>query len=256
MALNHIFDTHAHFEDALFDDSRWHVLDKLKQNGVCNVLNCCSDVDVIPLIVKIIEKYEFVYGSVGVHPHWTPTTPNNYLDILKQALAHPKIIALGEIGLDYWWDDDRDVQMRMFCQQMDLAQELKMPVIIHDRDAHEDTYKVLEQYKLPGIVHRFSGDLDGLKRVMDLGMYISFNGDITYPQFNETLLKVIAAVPNDRFLLETDAPYMPPKALEDEKLCDPTMIPYIVDVIAKIKKMDPQQVCDVTYQNAKSVYGL
>jgi len=254
--LSNIFDTHAHFEDALFNDTRFEVLDKLQANGVVNVLNCCSDVEVIPTILELLDKYDFLYGSAGVHPHWTPETPDNYLDILRDALKHPKMVALGEIGLDYFWPDDKQVQMRMFVEQMELAKELDLPVIIHDRDAHDDVYPVLEKYRLPGIVHRFAGDLNHLKKVLDMGMYISFNGDITYPEWNETLLKVIAAVPNDAFLLETDAPYMPPKVLEDQKICDPTMIPHIVQVIADIKKMDPQEVCDITYKNALRAYRL
>ena len=253
--LQHLFDSHAHYEDALFGEDRHRILAGLPDQGVEWVLNCCSDLGVAPLVVALTEQYDFVYGSVGVHPHWVLETPEDYLDQLERLARSPKVVALGAMGFDYFFDEPRDLQERIFRGQMDLAQQLKLPVIIHDREAHEDTYRVLEEYKLPGIVHRFSGNVEGLRRVLDWGMYVSFNGDITWPEYNETALKVLAVTPMERLLIETDAPYMPPKVLEGQ-LCDSAMLPHIVEVIAQVKGLDPQEVCDISAKNAREIYGI
>ena len=263
--LTNMFDSHCHFEDKLFGDQKEPILSSLPQNGVAYIMNCCSDMDVVDDVLDIISRYDFAYGSLGVHPHWSCETPSGYLDTLREKLNHPKIVALGEIGLDYWWPDDRKTQMRVFVEQMDLAQQLKLPVIIHARnkwegtypDALDDTLPVLKQYKLPGIVHRYCGGPKDLQTILDLGMYISFNGDITYNQFNKNQLECIKVCPMDRILIETDAPYMCPSQVgTPDDLSNPTMLPYIVDVIARVRDMDPQEVCDITTNNAKNVYRI
>ncbi len=255
ISVRNIFDSHAHYEDAIFGEDCWPVLDGLQRQGVSRVLNCCSDMGVVPRVLEIARRYDFVWASVGVHPHWTPETPADYLDGLRRAAQDPKVVAIGEIGLDYFWDDPKDLQMRIFCEQMELARELGLPVIIHDRDAHQDTYQVLERYRLPGVVHRFSGDLGGLRRVLDLGMYVSFGGDITHPQYRDMPLKAIEHTPLERILLETDAPYATPYA-QGQRRCDSSMLPEVVEVIAGIKKISCQELCDITYQNACRAYHI
>ena len=164
-----LFDSHAHYEDAMFAADRYERLRRIKDSDVKYILNCCSDVEVMDTVIDIIEKFDFAYGSIGVHPHWTAQTPENYLEKVEKLAAHPKVVSIGEIGLDYFWDEPKDLQKKIFVQQLELAQKLDMPVIIHDRDAHEDTIEILEQYKPRGILHRYSGPVNILQKAFDFG---------------------------------------------------------------------------------------
>lgn len=251
-----LFDSHAHYEDAMFDKDRFQRLDALKNSDVKYILNCCSDVSVMPTVIDIVNKYDFAYGSIGIHPHWVLETPDNYLDIIRQYAKNPKIVAIGEMGLDYFWKEPVDLQKRIFCQQLELAKELDMPVIIHDRDAHEDTIEILEKYKPnSGILHRYSGPVDILKRAFNLGLYISFNNDLTYPRWNAGPIACLKETPWDRLLIETDCPYAPPYDRENDR-CESTDVANVVNLIAQIRNVSPEFVSQVSLENAKRVYRI
>lgn len=250
-----LFDSHAHYEDAMFTADRYERLERIKNSDVKYILNCCSDVEVMDTVIDIIEKYDFAYGSIGVHPHWTTQTPDDYLEKVEKLAAHPKVVAIGEIGLDYFWDEPRDLQKKIFIQQLELAKKLDMPVIIHDRDAHEDTIEILEQYKPQGILHRYSGPVDILQRAFDFGMYVSFNNDLTYPAWNKAPIECLKITPWDRLLIETDCPYAPPFERENDR-CEAADVARVIKEIARLRGVSEEFVAKVSMENAKKVYRI
>lgn len=250
-----LFDSHCHYEDGMFDPDRFSRLDALKSSEVQFILNCCSDVGVIPTVLDIVNKYDFAYGSVGIHPHWVLENPENYIEIIEKAAQNKKIVAIGEMGLDYFWNEPKDMQKQVFIRQLELAKKLDMPVIIHDRDAHEDTIEILEKYKPKGVLHRYSGPVDILKRALDLGMYVSFNNDLTYPAWNAAPIACLEITPWDRLLIETDCPYAPPFERENDR-CESTDVARVVKEIAKIRNVSEEFVAKVSLENAKRVYEI
>lgn len=252
----HYFDSHAHFEDAQFAPDRFAVLDDLFARGVVQgIVNSCSDMGVVPTVVELASRYERVWATVGVHPHWCLEAGEGYLDVLREAAGNPKIVAIGEIGLDYFWDEPRDVQLRVFEEQLDLARALDLPVVIHDRDAHGDTVAVLQNARPCGVVHRYAGDVASLEKILQLGVYVSFGGDMTYPQWSAAPLAALRATPPERILIETDCPYAPPRDHENER-CDPSMLGPAVAIIAREKGISEAEVIALTAANARAAYGI
>lgn len=250
-----LFDSHAHYEDAMFKDDRLERLEALKKTDVKYILNCCSDVDVFDTVMDNVEKFDFVYGSIGVHPNWVPVTPEGYLEQIKELAKHPKIVAIGEMGLDYFGDAPHDLQKKIFIEQLELAKELDMPVIIHDRDAHEDTFEILRQYKPLGILHRYGGPVELLKEAMDWGMYVSYNNDLTYPAWNQPHIDCLMATPWDKMLLETDCPYASPFERAEDR-CEASDVANVAKVIAQLRGVSEEYVAQVTTENAKKVYRI
>ena len=250
-----LFDSHAHYEDAMFDNDRHERLDALKDSTVKYVLNCCSDVSVFDTIIDIVSKHDFVYGSIGVHPHWVTRNPDNYLDLIKEYVKHNKIVAIGEIGLDYYFDEPKDIQKEVFRKQLDLAKQLDMPVIIHDRDAHQDCISILEEYKPQGILHRYGGPVDLLKKAFSWGMYVSFNNDLTYPDFQKPHIDCLMETPWENLLIETDCPYAAPFERKDER-CESLDVYNVVKTIAKLRNVSEEFVANVSYENGKKVYRI
>lgn len=249
------FDSHVHYEDAQFHADRHERLQQIKKTDVKMMLNCCSDVEVFDTVMEIVNTYDYVYGSIGIHPHWTKETPADYLERIRELVKHPKIVAIGEMGLDYFWDEPKDLQKRIFKEQLSLAKELKMPVIIHDRDAHEDTIEILEEYKPKGVLHRYSGPVEILQRAFDLGMYVSFNNDLSYPEWNAAPIECLMITPWDRLLIETDCPYAPPYERKDER-CEAVDVMNVVKVIAKLRGVSEEFVAQKSYENALKVYEI
>ena len=250
-----IFDSHAHYEDALFSADRFERLEHLRQTQVKYILNCCSDTEVMPIVMDIVNKVDFAYGSIGVHPHWVCETPDNYLELIKNYIRHEKIVAIGEIGLDYFWNEPKDLQERIFREQLQLAKEVDMPVIIHDRDAHEDTIKILKEYKPKGILHRYSGPVEILKEAFDIGMYVSFNNDLTYPAWNKRPIECLMNTPWDRLLIETDCPYAPPFERESDR-CESYDTIRVIYEVARLRGVSPEFVAKVSMENALKVYEI
>ena len=254
MTLHNIFDAHAHYDDKWFDDDRSALLSSLPQNGVSYVVNAAVDLETAETAISYAETYPHVYACAGIHPENLVGLPENYLERLTELLKHPRVLALGEIGLDYHWDIPRDVQNRVFEEQLLLARELDVPVVIHDREAHGDVMALVRKYQPKGLMHCYSGSVEMLKEVLKLGMSISLGGTVTFKNARVPV-EVAAAVPLDRLLLETDAPYLSPVPYRGKRN-DSTNIAYTAAKIAEIRGMDAQELIDLTTENAKRLYGI
>ena len=254
--INNIFDTHAHYADSAFDEDREAVLAELHSKGVSYVMLASSSVKDTAENAQLAGCYDYVYAASGVHPESVDTDPEDYLDIVrKTALSSPKIKAIGEIGLDYHYEGyDREKQIRFFEEQIVLAKELGLPIIVHSRDATEDTMTLLKKHRPQGILHCFSGSAETAKEVIKLGMYIGFTGIITFKNAKKAI-KALEAVPLDRLLLETDCPYMAPVPFRGKR-CDSSMIAYTAEKAAEIKGISVQELVDITCENAKRIYSI
>lgn len=254
--MNGIFDTHAHYADHAFDEDREAVLTGLPSRGVKYVVLASSSVEDTADNDELSRKYGYIYAAAGVHPESADSTPADYLDILRKIIrGNPKIRAVGEIGLDYHYDGfDRGRQIRLFTEQLELAEEVDLPVIVHSRDACEDTLKILEKYKPRGVVHCFSGSAETASEILKIGMYIGFTGVITFKNAKKAV-RALEAVPLDRLLLETDCPYMAPTPFRGKR-CDSSMIAYTAEKAAEIKGISTQELIDITCRNGMTFYGL
>ena len=250
-----LFDSHAHYEDKMFENDAFEVLDSLKDTNVAKVLNCCSDVEVFDRVMDIAHKYDFMYCSIGVHPHWVMETPDDYLARIEELAADPKVVAIGEMGLDYFFDEPKDVQERIFRQQLELAQKLDKPVIIHDRESHEDCFRILREYKPQGIIHRYSGPYYLLKEALDWGMYVSINNDLTYPGWIDEYGQWIREVDLDHLLIETDCPYAPPHGSGKER-CTSADVVDVLKCVAALKGVSEEELADITYRNTLKAYRI
>ena len=252
--LTNIFDAHAHYDDKWFDEDRDSLLASMPERGVSYIMNASVDIATAHTAVGYAERYPFIYACAGIHPENLDGLAEDYLDQLAKLLEHPKVMALGEIGLDYHWDIPREAQQRVFEQQLQLARELDVPVVIHDREAHGDVMELLRRYRPKGLMHCFSGSVEMLKEVMKLGMSISLGGTVTYKNARVPV-EVAAAVPLDRLLLETDAPYLSPVPMRGKRN-DSSNIAHTAARIAEIRGMDAQELVDITSGNAKRLYGI
>lgn len=252
--LKNIFDAHAHYDDKWFDDDRSALLSSLPQNGVSYVVNAAVDIATAKTAVEYAEEYPFMYACAGIHPENIEGLDENYLEQLTELLKHPRVVALGEIGLDYYWDIPREAQYRVFEEQLQLAHELNVPVVIHDREAHGDVMELLRKYRPKGLLHCYSGSAEMLKEVTKLGMSISLGGTVTFKNARVPV-EVAAAVPLDRLLLETDAPYLSPVPYRGKRN-DSTNIAYTAQRIAEIRGMDAQELINITTENAKRLFGI
>ncbi len=254
--MNNIFDTHAHYADRAFDEDRYELLEKLPEMGVKYIMLASSSVEDTAENAAIAQKYGYIYAASGVHPESVDENPENYLDIVREtALSSPKIKAIGEIGLDYHYDGySREKQLKLFEEQLILAKELDLPVIVHSRDACEDTLNMLRKHRPRGVVHCFSGSAETAKEIIKLGMYIGFTGVLTFKNAKKAL-KALEEVPLDKLLLETDCPYMAPVPFRGKR-CDSSMIAYTAAAAAEIKGIDTQEIIDITCENGKRFYGI
>ena len=209
--MSFIFDTHAHYDAEQFDDDRDLVLTDLPEQGVCAVIQCATDPNSIQKSLALAEQYPYIRVAVGIHPEAVAQATPDWMDILRKAAAHPSVCAIGEIGLDYYWKDNapREVQLDWCRKQIELAKELDLPVIFHDREAHEDTLRLLQEMRPRGVLHCFSGSVEMMREIVALGMYVGLGGAATFKNARKPV-EVAAALPADRLLLETDAPYMAP----------------------------------------------
>lgn len=250
--MNSIFDSHAHYNDRRFDEDREFVLQNLPANGVQTVLNCGTTVQSSADCLQLAEQYAYLYAACGVHPH-EAEQEKDQLDRLYPLLKHEKCVAVGEIGLDYHYDfSPRDTQQRVFERQLQIANELQLPVIVHDREAHEDTMNLLKKYSPAGVVHCFSGSAEMAKEVVKSGMYIGFGGALTFHGARKPL-EAAAVVPKDKLLMETDCPYMAPVPHRGKR-CDSSMIPLAAAVVADIWNCSVQEVLDITAENARHLF--
>lgn len=249
-----IFDSHAHYDDKWFDDDREALFKSMPLDSVAYIINNSIDLKTAEIAKSYSEKYPYIYFTAGFHPENLENMPENYLDSLKKYLMHPKCVAIGEIGLDYHWDIPRDLQLNVFKEQLQLAKELDVPVIIHDREAHGDTMDILREFKPKGLMHCFSGSVEMMREVIKLGMYISLGGSVTFKNARHSV-DCAREVPLERLLLETDAPYLSPVPLRGKRN-DSRNIKYVAEKIAEIREMSPQEILNITYENAKKFYGI
>lgn len=258
MILTMLFDSHAHYNDEKFDGDRDELLSSMTKNNVGLIMDACSSTDEIPAILEITEKYPFVYGSVGVHPHEVGDMTEKDIEVLRKYAQNEKIKAIGEIGLDYFYDNSpRDLQKKWFARQIELACELNMPIIVHDRDAHADTMDILRQCHVErcgGVFHCYSGSAEMAKEILNLGMYIAFGGSLTFK--NSVKPKEAAAVvPLDRILTETDCPYLAPEPYRGKR--NSSLYMYrVAETLAGIKGVSVEEIEKATYENAKNCFKI
>lgn len=254
MNFNNIFDSHAHYDDKWFDGDRDELLAALPDKGVCGVVNNAVDLKTAARAIAFAEKYDFMYAAVGFHPENLEDMPKDYLDKLAELTKHPKVVAIGETGLDYHWDIPKPLQNRVFEEQIRLSLDLKMPLIVHDREAHGDTFELLRKYKPNALVHCFSGSVELMREAVKMGMYISLGGVVTFKNARHSV-EVASEIPLDKLLLETDAPYMAPVPFRGKR-CDSSMIIYAAEKIAELRGMKAQEILDITCENAKRFYKI
>ena len=252
-----IFDSHAHYDDKAFDPDRGELLAALPQNGVGGVVNCGASLESSRTAVALAEAYPYVYAAVGVHPEEVKGVPEDYLEQLERLAAKPKVVAVGEIGLDYYWEENAspDVQKRFFEDQLLLAKRLCLPVIIHDREAHGDSLAIVREFPgVRGVFHCYSGAVEDAKMLVRLGWSLSFTGVITFKNARKAP-EVIAALPEDRIMIETDSPYLAPVPNRGKRNDSRNLI-YIRDRIAEIRGTTPEHVEEFTTRNALRFFGL
>ena len=252
--MTNIFDSHAHYDDGWFDEDRDSVLGSLPQKGVCGIVNNSVDIENAKRVIALAEKYDYIYAAVGIHPENLENLPDDYLDQIARLTKHPKVVAVGETGLDYHWDIPREEQKRVFEEQLKLSLDLRMPIIVHDREAHGDVFDLLRKYRPNALVHCFSGSVELMREAVRMGLYISLGGVVTFKNARHSV-EVASEIPLDRLLLETDAPYMAPVPFRGKR-CDSSMIVFAAEKIAQLRNMTAQQVLDITAGNAKRFYSI
>ncbi|MBE6782805.1 MAG: TatD family deoxyribonuclease [Ruminococcaceae bacterium] len=253
--MEKIFDSHAHYDDEKFETDRREVLDGLFSDKVCGIINCGCDFKSSSASVELAKKYENIYAAVGVHPHEAEDVNDEEFAAILKLLDERKVVALGEIGLDFHYDfSPREKQIEMFERQVKIAKELDIPIIVHDREAHEETYKILRKYKPKGVVHCFSGSVELAKETIKLGMYIGLGGAVTFKNAVKPV-EVAKLVPMERILLETDAPYMSPVPFRGKR-CQSDMIEYTALKIAEIKGISYDTVVKTARNNTKELFNL
>lgn len=248
-------DSHAHYDAEQFDPDRDELLEALHKGGVRNIVNIGCTLERSQFSIDLAEKFPFIYAAVGIHPEDAADTPSDYLEKIRKMAENEKVVAVGEIGLDYHFEGfDRELQMRFFEEQLDLAEEKNLPVVIHSRDATEDTMRILgKRGKIYGVMHCFSGSAETAKQVLALGMNISFTGVLTFKNARKAV-EALEVVPLDRLMLETDCPYMAPEPNRGKR-CDSGMIVNVIEKIAELKGVTPELVAEKTMENTLKLFS-
>lgn len=249
------FDSHAHYDDERFEPDRERVLKGLREAGVGAVLNAGADIPSSRAAAALARQYDFIWASAGVHPHEASSLNDAALLEIETLSKDDKAVAIGEIGLDFYYDfSPRDVQRTAFERQLALARDLNLPVIIHSRDAHQETFELVRKYRPRGIVHCFSGSAELAREYAKLGMYLGFTGVVTFPNAKKPLAAA-CAIPLERLLLETDCPYMAPVPFRGKR-CDSTMLPHTAAAIAAARGMETDALVRAAWENAARVYEI
>lgn len=253
-----IFDSHAHYDDEAFDEDREELLGSMKEHGVGIIVNVGASIEGIKRTVQLMDRYTFVYGALGVHPDEVGDLSQERMDWLRSMCTHEKAVAVGEIGLDYYWDkQSHEVQKKWFVEQLHLSREAGLPVVIHSRDAAKDTFDIMKSEhagSTGGVIHCFSNSREIARDYLNLGYYIGIGGVVTFK--NAKVLKEVAAyTPLDRILVETDCPYLAPAPYRGKRNCS-RYLPYIIEEIANIKGISKEEVEKTTFENAKHMYQI
>lgn len=254
--MNFLYDTHAHLNDRMFDGDRDAVIEKIKNSGVGLVNNIAFDIQSSYDSIALAEKYDFIYATAGVHPSDVNEMTENDISTLRQLAAHPKVVAIGEIGLDYHYDDaDPDKQKRWFRAQLDLAKELNAPVVVHDRDSKGECIDILKEKQITnGVIHCFSGSAETAKELIKMGLYISFTGVVTFKNARRSI-EALKAIPIERLFIETDCPYMAPEPFRGQRN-DSSMVYRVAEKIAEVKELSVEDVIRKTRENGMKFFGI
>ena len=256
--MSSIIDTHSHYDDQQFDEDRSQILQKLSNNNIEFVVNVGASIDSSKTTYALVKEYEKVYGAIGVHPNETEELIEEDINWLRDKSSHPKIVAIGEIGLDYYWDEpDREIQKKWFRRQLELAREVKLPVIIHSRDAASDTLTIMKEAnceEIGGVIHCFSYGVEIAREYLNRGFYLGIGGVLTFKNAKK-LKEVVEYAPMDRLVLETDCPYLAPVPHRGDRN-DSTNLIYVAKELAAIKKLSYEEVLEITNSNAKALYRM
>ena len=251
-----LFDTHAHLNDPAFDEDRDALIWGLKEKGVDFVMNVCCCLESSGDCITMAEKYPFVYASVGSHPDSADEVNEEVIEKYRQMAQHPKVKAIGEIGADYYYETiPREIQLKAFRMQMELAKELSMPVIVHERNAHDDGMKVIKEFKgVTGVFHCYSGSAEMARQLVDMGWYIGFTGVLTFKNARKAV-ETAERIPLERIVLETDCPFMAPEPFRGKRN-DPGYLFRMAERLAEIRGISVEEVQSITTENAKRLYRL
>ena len=252
-----IWDTHAHLDDRQFHTDRELVLKRAKEAGISTIINIGHSESTSRETVKLAEKYPFIYGTVGIHPHDAKDCRDETWRILERLAQNPKVVAWGEIGLDYYRDlSPRDVQRKVFIQQLELAKEAGLAIVIHNRDAHGDVLKILKENPTGtgGVLHSYSGSWEMAKELLKMNFYLSFSGPLTYKNARHTV-EVAAKMPKDRFVVETDCPYLTPEPYRGKRN-ESAYVKEVVKKIAEVRGITLEEAAYLSSENARELFRI
>lgn len=253
-----LFDTHTHLDATQFDEDREEVIARAVEQGVTRMINIGFNRETIPTTMKLAESYDFIYAAVGWHPQDAISMQEGDLDWIAELCKHEKVVAIGEIGLDYYWDTSpKEVQHEVFRKQIGLARSLGMPICIHNRDAHEDVVKILREEKaheVGGVMHSYSGSWEIAKMCLDMGFHLSFGGPITFKNAKQPK-EVLAKTPLDRLLIETDSPYLTPHPFRGKRN-ESAHVRLVAEMAAELKGLSFEEIAQITTQNALERFDI
>lgn len=253
-----IFDSHAHYDDTQFDEDRMDVLSHLKDAGVAKVVNISNGWDDLLKTLELIKQVPFLYGTVGIHPCKVSELNDERMERMRDFCSGDKIVAVGEIGLDYYWmSDPKEVQKEWFIRQLRLAKEVNLPVVIHSRDASQDTFDIMKAEHAGttgGVIHCYSGSVEMAREYVKMGYFLGIGGVVTFKN-SKTLKKVAAEIPLEHIVIETDCPYLAPTPYRGKRNSS-AYLPMVVEEIARLRGISPEEVERVTYENAMRLYSI
>ena len=251
-----IFDTHAHYDDEAFAEDRDELLAGMPKQGIERIVNVGASIASCRTTLGLMDQYPFVYGALGVHPSETAELDEQSFAWLREQCGHPKCVAVGEIGLDYYWPEpDRETQKKWFVRQLALARELQLPVVIHSREAAADTVQIMKEQhaeEIGGVIHCFSYTKETAEIFLKMGFYIGIGGVVTFKNAKK-LREALEVIPLDRIVVETDCPYLAPEPNRGKRNSS-LNLPYVIEAIAGVKKVTPEEIERITWQNGENLY--
>lgn len=253
-----IFDTHAHYDDEAFEEDREALLESFREEGIGAVTNIGASLKSSRTTLALIERYPWMYGAVGVHPSESAELDEEGMRWLEQAAKKERIVAVGEIGLDYYWEEpDHETQKKWFARQLDLARKLRLPVVIHSRDAAKDTLDMMKAagaHEIGGVIHCFSYGKEMAREYLDMGFFLGIGGVVTFKN-SRKLKEVVEYMPLERLVLETDSPYLSPVPNRGKRNSS-LNLPYVIETVAQLKGIPPQEVEKAAWDNARRLYRI